>query len=601
LRNNHLQGQLVFTTLVRDFLNFSGWNAGIALLLIVATSALEGVGLLMLVPLLYLLGIGGQSGDAGFLVEFLQRGFQFLHIELTLPWVLIAYVLLIMIHAVLNWVRQVHSTLLQQRFIDYLRLRLFAAVGCAEWAFLAKTRSADFSHSLTSEISRSYIAIMSIIQIIAVAAVSSAYLVAAVVLSPALTLMTIIVAVLLLLLTQHMNKKVHRLGEGLSSTTQAVHAQVIEFLAGLKLAKSGNAEVALTERFAENTAAARENSVSFTHFQAKSQTMLRVGAAVALALFAFVAIELLSVPAATVLVLAVIFSRIFPNLAQLQQHWQRALHSLPAYVAYRGMLEKCETATEATVNSGTYIFVHDLTCDAVGYSHEGGSPALEAISLTIPACTTAAIVGPSGAGKSTLADILSGLLAPTQGAVRIDGRTLNDRRTWRDQVAYVPQETFLFNTSIRDNLQWTVKVVNDDELWAALDLAAADFVRSLPEGLDTVLGERGIRLSGGERQRIAIARALLRKPKLLVLDEATSALDSANEKRIQSALERLHGNLTILIIAHRLSTVRDADQVLVLDQGKVVEQGSYQDLMDSEGSYLARNSLGENDLDACRV
>jgi ATP-binding cassette subfamily C protein len=285
----------------------------------------------------------------------------------------------------------------------------------------------------------------------------------------------------------------------------------------------------------------------------------------------------------------------------LQQHWQRALHSLPAYVAYRDMLEKCETAAEATVDSGAYIFVHDLTCDAVGYSHEGGSPVLESISLTIPACTTAAIVGPSGAGKSTLADILSGLLAPTQGDVRIDGRILDDRRTWRDQVAYVPQETFLFNTSIRDNLQWTVKVVNDDELWVALDLAAADFVRSLPEGLDTVLGERGIRLSGGERQRIAIARALLRKPKLLVLDEATSALDSANEKRIQSALERLHGSLTILIIAHRLSTVRDADQVLVLDQGKVVEQGSYQDLMDSEESYLARSSFGENDLDVCRV
>jgi ATP-binding cassette subfamily C protein len=587
---------LVIHSLIRDFLAFSRWNAGIALSLIVATAALEGVGLLMLVPLLYLLGIGEQSGQATFLVENLQRAFQFLHIELSLPWILAAYVLLIVIQAVLNWVRQVHSSLLQQRFIDHLRLRLFAAVGCAEWAFLAKTRSADFSHSLTSDISRSYIAILSVIQIIAVATVSVAYMVAAFVLSPTLTLMTILVAALLLALTQHMNKKVHRLGEGLSSTTQVVHAQVLEFLAGLKLVKSGNAEAGLTERFAQGAAAARENSVAFTHFQAKSQTILRIGAAIALALFAFVAIEVLSVPAATVLVLAVIFARIFPSLSQLQQHWQRALHSLPAYVAYRRMLENCDAAAEASIDSGTYPFTRAIDCEAVGYSHEGGAPVLESISLTIPACTTAAIVGPSGAGKSTLADIFSGLLVPTKGVVRIDGRTIDDRRTWRDQVAYVPQEPFLFNTSIRDNLQWTAKAFKDDELWAALDLAAADFVKSLPQGLDTVLGERGIRLSGGERQRIAIARALLRKPKLLVLDEATSALDSENEQRIQSALERLHGNLTILIVAHRLSTVRSTDQILILDQGKIVEQGTYNNLMKSDESYLARNRTREHDV-----
>jgi ATP-binding cassette subfamily C protein len=593
-----LQHHLAIYTLLGDFLNFSSKNAGIAVLLIAATAALEGVGLLMLVPLLYFLGIGEQSGRPSFLVETLQWGFQFLHIELSLPWVLAAYVFLIVIHSGLTWVRQVHSSLLQQTFIDHLRLRLFSSIGCAEWAFLAKTRSADFGHSLTSDISRSYFAIMSVMQICALSAVSAVYLVAAVILSPTLTLMTILVAALLLMLTQHMNEKVYHLGHGLSVTTQAVHAQVIEFLAGLKLSKSANAEAALTERFSKGTAAARDNSVAFTHFQAKSQAMLHVGAAVALALFAFVAIEILSVPAATVLVLAVIFSRIFPNLSQLQQLWQRVQHSLPAYVAYRRMLNHCDTAAETSIDSGAYPFTHSIAFDAVGYSHGDGALVLKSISLILPARTTAAVVGPSGAGKSTLADIFSGLLAPTEGVVRIDGCTIDDRRTWRNQVAYVPQEAFLFNTSIRDNLQWTAKVVSDDELWAALDLAAADFVRLLPQGLDTVLGERGIRLSGGERQRIAIARALLRKPELLVLDEATSALDSHNEERIQCALERLHGNLTIIIIAHRLSTVRNADQVLVLDQGKIAEQGTYQNLVNCDESYLARSRILENDTES---
>jgi ATP-binding cassette subfamily C protein len=218
---------------------------------------------------------------------------------------------------------------------------------------------------------------------------------------------------------------------------------------------------------------------------------------------------------------------------------------------------------------------------------------LSGVDLTLPVRSTTAIVGPSGAGKSTLADILAGLLQATGGRIEIDGRELNDRRAWRQSVAYVPQDTFLFNASVRENLLWATPAADETAIWNALELAAAaEFIRALPLGLDTLLGERGIRLSGGERQRLAIARALLRKPALLILDEATSALDRDNEARIQSALANLHGHLTMVVIAHRLATVRNADRIVVMQGGRVAGQGTYTDLAADSRGYIARAQAG---------
>ncbi|MFH1117376.1 MAG: ABC transporter ATP-binding protein, partial [Pseudomonadota bacterium] len=225
--------------------------------------------------------------------------------------------------------------------------------------------------------------------------------------------------------------------------------------------------------------------------------------------------------------------------------------------------------------------------NGVSYSYNGDreQEALHKIDLVIPARKTVAIVGPSGSGKTTLADLMMGLLTPTRGEILIDARPLTGTRlyAWRNSVGYVPQETFLFHTTIRDNLLWAEPGATELELWDALRFAAAEgFVSSLPEKLDTVVGDRGIRLSGGERQRIALARALLRKPALLLLDEATSSLDTEHERHIQDALEGLHGQLTMVIIAHRLSTIRRADDIVVLDRGRVKETGAWECLLDRE-------------------
>lgn len=219
------------------------------------------------------------------------------------------------------------------------------------------------------------------------------------------------------------------------------------------------------------------------------------------------------------------------------------------------------------------------------YSRE---PVLDDVELTVAPGETVAFIGPSGSGKSTLLHLSLGLIAPTRGRVLIDGNDLRDidRRSFRRFVSVVPQEPVLFAATIRENIAYGLTGLDDDTIWAALDGAnARDFVRELPEGWDTVIGERGGSLSGGQRQRLAIARALVRNPRVLILDEATAALDGASEAAVRDALAELRVGRTTLVVAHRLSTIRAADRIVVLDGGRIVQQGDHAALAEIPGYY----------------
>jgi ATP-binding cassette subfamily B protein len=234
------------------------------------------------------------------------------------------------------------------------------------------------------------------------------------------------------------------------------------------------------------------------------------------------------------------------------------------------------------------------------YPSRDGQPSLRGFSVELASGERVALVGPSGAGKSTVLQLLLRFYDPQEGLVLVDGVPVSqaDPLALRARMALVPQEPTVFGASVRDNIRYGRPGATDEEVRHAATLAAADgFIRAMPQGYDTAIGERGVTLSGGQRQRLAIARAILKDAPILLLDEATSALDAESERKVQTALDRLMEGRTTLVIAHRLATVRSADRILVMDEGQIVEEGTHEALLAAGGLYARLARLQFTDPD----
>ena len=233
-------------------------------------------------------------------------------------------------------------------------------------------------------------------------------------------------------------------------------------------------------------------------------------------------------------------------------------------------------------------FSQEIQFDKVGFNYDGGGKVLSDVSFSIHKGSIVAIVGPSGAGKSTIADLIPRFYDVKQGAIKFDGEDIRDMTlsSLRDKMGIVTQETILFDETIEFNITYGISESTEEDLIASARAANAyDFIQDQPNGFQTVIGEKGVKLSGGQRQRIAIARAIFNNPPFLILDEATSALDTKSERLVQNALDNLMKNRTVLVIAHRLSTVKNADQIIVMDEGKIRQKGTHQELIQNDGLY----------------
>jgi len=578
---------------IKSLFNYAGYKIVVALGLLILVGLTEGVGLLLLVPFLHLVGFVAEGSTPTGIIAIAIQVFETFNLSLTLTTVLCLYIGLISFRALLVRWREVLLTDIRLGFVDYLRIRLYHVIGQANWLFLLKKRSSDIFNVLTADINRVADATYFFLTIIVSGFVAAVHIVVAFQLSALMTLLALITGGLLLLILWPQVRRAKILGGELTDANREVFGTVSEFLDGIKLAKSYGVEKRYSQTFNETIVNLRQQMLDFTRSNAWVGMIYQIGAAIALSGLLYIAAVRLRLPVAELLVLILVFARLLPLLSNLQRNYQHFVYMLPAFASALKMHARCEAEAEPFLidqNSTPSLRKQILLQNVYfSYNKQIDKPVLSDINLEISAQQTTAIVGSSGAGKSTLADLLMGLLIPDAGEILIDGQPLEAQQipSWRQNVAYVPQETFLFHDTVRANLRWTRPQASDEELWQILRLAAADqFVAELPDSLDTVLGDRGVRLSGGERQRLVLARALLHRPSLLLLDEATSALDNENEQRIQQALNELHGELSIVVIAHRLSTIRHADKIVVLDDGQVVESGDWDELVARQNGRL---------------
>ena len=541
-------------------------------------SLTEGVGILLLVPLLDLLS--GHSAQG--IGQILWKVFETLGIPQTIGGVLATFVVLVALRSAIQYGRDQLSVMVQHTIVDRLRLECFAALMRVEWRWLINSRKSDQASLLLTDVSRVGNGLNFGLTLLVTFFTFVAYLTAAVALSWQMTLFALVSGLLVLGLLSGQRRAALHLGQSMGQANRALQGYVQEALSGIKLSKILGNERTHLRYFASTVSEVRNQHVRFASSTSASRALFQLGGAILLVAYLYIGLNFSQAPISELLTLVLIFSRIIPLFTAGQQQFHHCLHALPALKETQTLLQDCRLAAEPEIASTSLWPVQQgITLERVTIAYESrDTPALNQISVTFPAKTTTAIMGASGAGKSTLADVVMGLLAPDQGEVRVDGIRLSDaeRMRWRHSVAYVPQEVFLFHESIRNNLLWGNANATQNDMQRVLQMAAAEFVFNLPQGLDTVVGDGGVRLSGGERQRIALARALLKHPSLLILDEATSALDVDNEARVRDAIEKLHGDLTMIIIGHRLPTLEHADQVIVLEAGRIVQQGSWQDI-----------------------
>jgi len=577
------------------------------LMSIVFISLFESFGIFMLIPLIGLTGIMQNDSNDSTIISFTSNFFKDMPETASLTLILVIYLLLVIGQGFFQRSQTILSTRIQQGYIRYLREETYKHLITANWDYFLKKRKSDITNSLLTEIARVSSGTNLILQFAASFVFSFIQIAFALWLSTKMTLFVLICGIVILLFSRRFIRQSSLFGDRTLKLAKLFIGGITDHFNGIKDIKSNSLESQHIKWFEDLNISMEENMVDLAKLRTKSQLIYKIVSAFLITLFAFIAIKIFSKHPAELILILVIFSRVWPRFINIQSSLEQLGEVIPSFKSLMELQNECLAKKELGVFEGGEIIPIEIKegieCKAVHfrYNINENSYALKDINLKIKRNTMTAIVGSSGAGKSTLIDLLMGLNKPERGLVLIDNMPLESDSliALRKSVSYVSQDPFLFNSSVRDNLRLIKPEAQEEDIWEALEFAAAaDFVRRLPDGLDTQIGDRGIKLSGGERQRLVLARAILRKPAILVLDEATSALDSENEAKIQAAIEKLKGQMTIIVIAHRLSTIKNADQVIVLDQGRVIQQGAFSQLASEQkgvfGTLLKRQMEAVN-------
>jgi len=559
--------------------------------LMMVNSLMEGIALALLVPLLSLSGIGG--GRESTLLNWFQNIFAAIGLPLELTTVLFFILGVSFVQGGVFLTQSWLGSQLQYGYMASWRETRFKKYMAASWPVFVKSSSGDLINTLLNETERLGGVFYFTNQLLNAAIVTTVYLCLSLYASWQATVLLLAGGGIVFLLTYPLVRKSYAIGRAIGDHTRELHSRIQEFIGGAKLVKA-----TATEKLAQSWF----NGVNGQLMESHASAAFHPSLLKAIVEFSGIALLCLVVVAgalwfhsglASLLVIVALFIRLVPRIFSLQQNIQLLGLYLPSIEV---VLQSEATAgshreplEEADPGSSLFVGGVAISLSKVSFSY-GEHPVLVHVTMEFPKGRTIGIVGSSGAGKSTLVDCLIRLNEPQAGRILVNDVPIRDLplAAWRRCIGYVSQETFLFHDAIRNNILWGAKGADDSAMIGAARKAGAhEFIESLPNGYGTIVGDRGVRLSGGQKQRLGLARALIHHPVVLILDEATSALDSESEQYVLDAIKALHGEMTIIMIAHRLSTVKGADRIYVLEDGTIVEEGTWADLLAQKARFSA--------------
>jgi len=590
------------------FRKYLGRRLYLVSLLTLLSATTEGIGIALLLPLLGLLGVrdGGaaatSSAEGGASPSTLEAFIGDITVGLgihdSMAGILAFMMCVFVLKGILKFTEGAYKSYLQGQLLRQVESRLFDAYSTMEYRYYSRYSAGHFSNLISVQAPRLVMCFDRYKKFLGALITVIAYFVFAFLVSWPVAAMATVAGGATLVIFRRLTERVRqwsRRGVAEQGTLNHFLVQTLQaykYLAAT--AQLGPLRAAVLKSISRVSAILRRTETTWSLTEAL-QEPVAVGVLVAIIV---VQIAFLHQALAPVLVGLALIYRSMSQLVLVQSNWQAMMHDVGSLEAVEAELDRVAKHQERSGSLVLGPFSREITLHRVSFRHDAGAErnTLTDISLTIPANRTVAIVGESGSGKTTLVDLMTLILRPQRGSLTIDGVSHEeiDIRSWREQIGYVAQDTVVFDDTVANNIcLWRGDYETDPEVQrrvehAAIRAGAKPFIDALPDGFNTNVGDRGVRLSAGERQRLFIARELYKNPRLLILDEATSALDSESEMVIKETVDQLRGTTTVVTIAHRLATIRNADYIYVLDGGRIVEHGTYDRLACADGGAFNR-------------
>lgn len=562
-----------------------------------SSAIFNGVNTALIVPVL--LQIAGQEIElkgSPPIIKTLFSPFESIPDQYRLIVMLAVIVLTIVLKNGTNYLRNLLSVAFNRSLANTVKSEMLVTLMDTDLDFFTKMKVGDLTKRLGSDTAQSVQTINSYINLVTQSITILVFVALLVSISWQLTLASTILIILILFINQNIIRRSKKYGELLNQTQKGYFVKIIETLNGIRLIKSVGSEnreyETIRELMLKLENIALKSEMNSSLIQPINEITSILAIIVILVFGRSLFSDQIEAISAVLLTYLLVLFRLLPVVSGLNGIRNQISRGSASFnMAY----DLWRRDNKPIMERGSIPFegCHDnISFNDIFFSYPGQSyHALQGINLTLPKGQTLALVGSSGAGKSTFADLLPRFYDPTSGSITIDGTDLRqfDLVSLRRSMGIVSQTTFLFNDTVRNNIIYARPDATEDEIVKAAKQANAyEFIMNLPKQWETEIGDRGVMLSGGQRQRLAIARALLQKPQILILDEATSALDTVSERLVQEAIDRLSRDRTVLVIAHRLSTVQKADNIAVLERGEVVEVGSHKELLQKEDGYYHR-------------